>query len=287
MPMLADWMASTYYASMLPDGTLRRDNDLYFNTVGPDYFATAGTRVLAGRDFTASDRDTQNLRCILNRSAGAYFFPQGNALGSSIYDYSQNKLGTPCAVVGIVEDMKFRSLRDAAPRTIYWTFMEAPAPVMPKSLFLLLRTDNPTVAASSARQALSEIVPDAPLLQPITMDEQLRESIGRERAMATLAAAFGALALLLTAVGLYGTLSYQVSRRTREIAIRMAVGADGGRVLRMIVHRAVLLTAAGLLAGIAASLLSMRFIRALLFGVKPTDPAPLAFAAAILLVIAM
>ena len=190
-------------------------------------------------------------------------------------------------MVGIVEDMKFRSLRDAAPRTIYWTFMEAPAPVMPKSLFLLLRTDNPTVAASSARQALSEIVPDAPLLQPITMDEQLRESIGRERAMATLAAAFGALALLLTAVGLYGTLSYQVSRRTREIAIRMAVGADGGRVLRMIVHRAVLLTAAGLLAGIAASLLSMRFIRALLFGVKPTDPAPLAFAAAILLVIAM
>jgi predicted permease len=287
MPMLGGWSASAYYASVLPDGTVRADNSLFFNSVGSNYFTTTGTRILAGRDFTLFDRDIHHRTCILNRSAAEYFFPQGNAVGASVRDYSQRRLGDPCQIVGVVEDIKFTSLRADMPRTIYWTFMEDARPGQRDSLFVVVRTENPNAASTSMRQIMGEMAPQSPLLEPIAMDEQLRESIGRERAMATLAAAFGALALLLTAVGLYGTLSYQVSRRTREIAIRMAVGADQARVLRMIIRRAVLLTAAGLVAGTAASLLSMRFIRSLLFGVKPTDPAPLAFAAAVLVVIAM
>ena len=265
MPMLGGWSASAYYASVLPGGSVKADNALFFNSVGANYFTTIGTRILAGRDFTSSDRDLHHRTCILNRLAAEYFFPQGNAVGASVRDYSQRRLGDPCEIIGVVENIKFTSLRADMPRTIYWTFMEDARPGQRDSLYLLLRANNASAAAASMRQVMGEMAPEAPLLEPIAMDEQLRGSIGRERAMATLAAAFGGLALLLTAVGLYGTLSYQVSRRTREIAIRMAAGADQRQVLRMIIRRAVLLTTIGLIAGMAASLLSMRFIRSLLF----------------------
>ena len=287
MPMLGGWSASAYYASVLPNGAIKADNALYFNSVGANYFATIGSRILAGRDFSSFDRDLHHRTCMLNRSAAEYFFPQGNAVGSSVLNYSQRTLGDPCEIIGVVEDMKFTSLRAEKPRTIYWTFMEDARPGQRDSMYLLVRSNKPTAAAASMQQVMSEMAPQTPLMEPVSMDEQLRDSIGRERAMATLAAAFGALALLLTAVGLYGTLSYQVSRRTREIAIRIAVGADAGRVLRLFVQRALMLTAAGLATGIGASLLSARFMRALLYGIQPNDPAPLVIACVVLLLVAL
>ena len=287
IPMLGDWTASAHYASLLPDGTVREDKDLYFNSVGAAYFSTTGTRVLAGRDVTDHDRDGKHMVCALNRSAAQFFFPQGNAVGSSVHDYSENKLGIPCEIVAIVEDTKFTSLKQAPPRVIYVTLMEAPDfGVDVGRIYLVLRTNNPDSAAAAARQVLRELAPGAPQLAPITMDEQLLDSIGRERAMAILAASFAALALLLTALGLYGTLSYQVNGRAREIAIRMAVGADAGDVVRMVVRRAMVLTLVGLVAGLGAAAFAGPLVKSMLFGVRPLNPQVLAGAAVLLIAIA-
>jgi predicted permease len=287
MPMLGGWTASTHYASVLPNGAVREDQDLYFNNVGANYFTTTGTRILAGRDFTEQDRDSKHIVCALNRSAAQFFFPQGNAIGSSVRDYSENKPGSPCEIVAVVEDTKFTSLKQAPPHVIYVTFMEAPGfGIDVGRFYLVLRTNNPASAAASARQVLRELAPGAPQLVPVTMDEQLLDSIGRERAMAMLAGSFAALALLLTALGLYGTLSYQVNRRTREIAIRMAVGAEAGDVVRMVVRRAMLLTIIGLIAGLCAAGLAAPLVKSMLFGVRPLNPIALIAAAVLLIAIA-
>lgn len=289
IPMLNDWIASTNYASVLKDGSLREDEHLFFNAVGADYFAASGTRILAGRDFQSLDRDSKHMVCALNQSAADYFFPQGNAVGSSVSDYSSKKLGDPCEVIAVVADTKYTNLMQTPPHIVYWTFMENFGEGLGSArweLYLVLRTADPALAAASARQALRELAPGAPALTPITMNEQLRESIGTPIAMASLAVAFALLALLLTALGLYGTLSYQVNRRTREIAIRMAVGADAGDVVRMVVRRALLLTAAGLVLGLIAAGFTAPLLRSMLFGVRPVNPIALAGAAVLLLAIA-
>lgn len=287
IPMLGNWTASTHYASVMPGGSIREAKDLYFNSVGADYFAATGTRILAGRDFQVSDRSNKHLVCALNRSAATFFFPGGSAVGSSVRDYSQNKLGTPCEIVSVVEDTKFTSLKLAAPQVIYLPFMEAPEfGFQEGQLYLVLRTDNPSAAAAAARQILREVAPGTPMLAPIAMDEQLLDSIGRERAMATLAIAFASLALLLTALGLYGTLSYQVNRRVREIAIRMAIGADAADVVRMVVRRALLLTACGLIAGLVGAAFAAPLVKAMLFGVRPVNPVTFVAAGGSLIAIA-
>lgn len=287
IPMLSDWIASAHYASTLADGTLRESKELYYNAVGAGYFGTSGIRLLSGRDFRDSDRDGKHMVCALNRSAAQFFFPAGNAVGSSVYEYSENKRGTPCAIIGVVEDTQYTSLTQTPPRTIYWTFMEAPDQGALAAMHFVLRTSNVAAAAASARQVLRELAPGTPMLEPITMDEQLLDSIGRQRAMAALGSAFASLALLLTAIGLYGTLSYQVNRRTREIAIRMAVGADAGDVVRMVVRRALLLTGVGVGAGLIAAAFAAPLLKSLLFGVKAVNPLALIVAGVLLLVTAL
>jgi ABC-type antimicrobial peptide transport system permease subunit len=157
-----------------------------------------------------------------------------------------------------------------------------PAP----DLFLIVRSSNISAAAEAVRQALREIAPGSPMLPATTIDGQVRASITTERALASLGSAFAGLALLLTAIGIYGTLSYQVNRRTREIAIRMAVGADAAHVVRMVVRRALLLTGAGLAAGLVAAAFAAPLLRSMLFGVRPVNPLALGSAAALLVVIA-
>ncbi|MBV8207992.1 MAG: ABC transporter permease, partial [Acidobacteria bacterium] len=231
IPMLSDWTASAHFASVQRDGTLREAKDLYFNNVGADYFRATGTQVLAGRDFRDTDNSDKHWVCALNRSAANFFFPGSNALGSVIRDFSENKPATPCEIVAVVADTRYTSLKDAVPHVVYLTVMEAPGfGVDVGHLYVILHTSNASIAAASARQVMRELAPGSPMLAPISMDDQLLDSIGRERALATLSVAFASLALLLTAVGLYGTLSYQVNRRTREIAIRMAIGANSAEV---------------------------------------------------------
>ncbi len=154
-------------------------------------------------------------------------------------------------------------------------------------IFLLVRTSNPMVAAQSARKVLHDVAPAAPWQEPVTMQDQIRRSIGRERAVAMLAVFFAVLALLLTGIGVYGLLSYDVVQRTREIGIRLALGAKQSSVLSAVLRQAAVLTIAGLVAGLAFSLALGRFVSSLLFGVRPLDFASYILAAGSLAALAL
>jgi predicted permease len=278
MPLLSGWSSGVHMQSTLPDGSIRDEESLYYNRVGPTYFATAGTRVVAGRDVQFSDRLNAPRVCWIDQSAAAFFFPGGNALGQILTD--GDKPTDRCQVVGVVQDTKYTSLREEPRRILYWPFLQQP---MERSMYVMVRTNNVAAATAEVRRLLHEVVPTAPLLDAITVRDQLNQSIGRERTVALLAVFFGALALLLAATGVYGLLSYHVTRRTREIGVRIALGATRTNILGFVIWRAGLLTLAGLAVGLTASSLVARLLTGLLFEVKPHDPATYVTAAGVLL----
>ena len=278
LPLLAGWRSMTEIQSVLPDGSIRKDQDLSYNRVGPNYFATAGTRVVAGRDVQFTDRLKAPLVCWLNQSAAAFFFPGVDPVGQTLT--SGEKDPDHYQVAGVVQNAKYGSLRESTLRLIYWAALQEP---MENSLRLVVRTDNVEAATTAVRRVLHEMAPTAPVLDAITVREQLHESIGREQVTAILALFFGGLALLLAAVGIYGLLSYQALQRTREIGIRIALGATRGNVLGLVVRRVLLLTVIGLGAGLAAASVVARLFTGLLFEVKPKDPMTYTLAALVLL----
>src|SRR5205823_885778 len=124
VPLLGGWDTITRTGSVLPDGTLRTDKTLHFNEVGPEYFHTVGTAVLSGREFLVSDKNVPLQRCILSRSAAAFFFPQGNAIGSTMKSFATGRIHDLCSIIGVVEDVRHNSLREQNLRMMYWTFTD-------------------------------------------------------------------------------------------------------------------------------------------------------------------
>lgn len=251
---------------------------LAWNDVGPGYFRTMQTRILRGREFVRNERDRS--LCILNQSAVSRLFPQQAAVGEYVRsdDLQQFHKSVACRVIGVAQDAKYASVREQAPPTIYF-------PVNKESggnLVFLLRADSESMAIAAYRKALAEIAPMTPLLRFATLQQQLDDSIGTQRLITLMSQLFGGLALFLSALGLYGLLSSNVTQRAGEIGIRIALGAQRGAVLRMILYEALHLLAAGLLLGSIALLLTVRLIQGMLYGVAPFDPIIL-FATAVLL----
>lgn len=282
-PLIAGWISSTFTKSVLPDGTVRESQDTSFNAVGAHYFAAMGTQMLAGRNFQPGDRSAHPV-CILNASAAKYFFPGRMAVGSYLTS-SVSRKAVQYEVVGVVEDTKYRSLREPSPPMIYTPFMQAEED--DRGLYLLVRANDTAQAALAVRRALQELAPGTPLLPAITMREQVNESIGQERVLAMLSGFFAALGLLLTAIGLYGLLAFQVTRRTTEIGIRMALGAQRTAVIGMVVREAMLLVGAGVVVGLGAAVGASRLISSLLYGTKATNPTIYAAGLVVMITIAM
>jgi predicted permease len=271
VPLLTGWISSTSVRTTGEHGAQRVDDQLSFNTVGPDYFATAGTAVLQGRDVRFSDDHSGEKVCWLNRSSAKYLFPAGDALGKALVEVETGK--PQCVVAGVVQDTKYTSLKAPAPRMIYEPYLQfGDEPFRRQDLFLMIRTDNVQAAVESARRVLREVAPTTPLLDPVTVSQQLHKSIGQEQTTAMLAIFFGALALLLAGIGLYGLLSYQVLQRTREIGVRIALGASRGNVVTLIARDIGLLLGIGVAIGLVASLGVSRVIGGLLFDMRRFDP---------------
>ena len=241
---------------------------LFKNVVGPEYFATAGTRVLAGREFSKFDRFGQAPVCILNQGAASFFFPRQNALGKHVRSTDDAK-GYGCEVIAVVADAKYLSLREPASPTIYYPYEQLPN-------FnwggFITRSNDSSGAVSAFKNALSRVAPDTPLLPPVTMQRQLEDSIGKERLTAALSLFFGGLALLLTSMGLYGLESQRVARRTAEIGLRMALGAQTKDMLWFILREAALIFAVGVPIGLALTFAASHFIGAQLYEISPLDP---------------
>jgi predicted permease len=234
----------------------------WLNGVGPNYFKALDTPVLVGRAFMIGD--AARSVTIVNETTAAQFWPHQNALGSHIV------IGThDCEVIGIVIDAKYLSLRQDIPATAYVPLRMHP----PINFTLHIRVLGETapVIAALTRQ-IRELDRDLPIYNATTMEAQLDNSIALDRLTAALRALFGLVAVMMAAVGLYGVMAYMVAARTREIGIRMALGAGRGRALRQVVRESAVLTGIGVAVGVPAALLASRAVGSFLYGLSATDP---------------
>jgi putative ABC transport system permease protein len=269
----------------------------YCNAVSPEYFKTMGIPLLAGRDFDQRDvryepppSDTPNFPpkyqvAIVNESYAKHYFGDRSPIGRHIGFGINPGTKTPIEIIGVVKDAKYTGVRDDIPRTVYFAFMEndfAGGSVM------YVRTSNrPDAAFGAIRQAARDLDANLPIFNLRTLDHQVDQSLLNDRLVATLSTAFGALATLLAVIGLYGVMAYTVARRTREIGIRMALGAVQGDVVWLVMREVLMLVGSGIVLGLVASWAAGRLIASQLYSVTATDPVTIAAAAGLLLFVAL
>jgi predicted permease len=249
--------------------------------VSERYFETVGMRILFGRRFeTTDDADTPKV-AVVNEAFMRERFGDSEALGYRLDYVEQEQIEGPFTIVGVVRDSKYNNLREEKAEPMVWAPL-AQAPIRISTIALRVA---PGAQAEVARESRSAVTATDPMLMvrgQTTLSAQVERTTARERLLLGLAAAFGGLALLLAAVGLYGTLAHAVARRTREIGVRLALGAQRGTVLGQVVGEALVLAAWGLMAGAPLALGAGYALRNFLFGVEPYDLAALGGASLVL-----
>ncbi len=257
------------------------DNGSRFNAVGPEYFKTLGIPVLAGREFTVSDAPGAPRVAIVNQAFAKKF-----NLGSDVLGKLMGLNDTlNVQIVGLVRDSKYSLVKQPAPPTFFMPYRQFPGF---GSLTFYVRTSGDPVAIQGAIPGVvRNLDPTLPVENLKTLPEQVRNNVFLDHMLGSLALGFAALATLLAAIGLYGVLAYSVAQRTREIGVRMALGADGGRIGRMVLRQVAVMTLVGAPIGIAGAILLGRGAKPLLFGLGDTDPIAIAASGGILTLVAL
>ncbi len=264
-------------------------NVSYRNVITPDWFATYGTRFVAGRDFDDRDRLSSPPVVIVNQTFVRRFLPGANPLGRRVRNPSSapGVIRPWMEVVGIVADATYLSLRAAMPPTMYVPLAQqsAASGYFPAAtLSVRAASGSPLSLTRAVGDAIAQI--DSNIAVTFTpLKQQVEAALVQERVVAMLSGGFSVLALLLSALGLYGLTVYSVNRRRMEIGIRMAVGAAPARVVRLVLGRVAILLGLGVVIGTAASVWASKFIATLLYGLEPRDPATLVSSAVILVAV--
>jgi predicted permease len=257
------------------------DEDMgqHCNTIGPGYFRTLGIPVLKGREFDRSDvtrvstgegTETTFAAVVVNERFARKYFGDADPIGRRIGFGSNPNTPTPMQIVGVVANAKYSDVRDDPPQQLYFPYL---ADDTPGGFTMYVRSSlRPDAALLAAREVIRQLDANLPLSEPRTLEQQLRGALSRERLMATLSSAFGVMATLLAVVGLYGVMAYTVSRRTREIGVRMALGAQARDIRWMVIRESLVLTAAGILLAAPLAWWLSRLVSSQLYGVAPTDP---------------
>jgi predicted permease len=238
----------------------------YVNWVGPGYFSVAGIPLVAGREFTRADTGGRQV-AVINETMAHYFFGNGNALGRHI-GFGKDK--TPVIeIVGVVRDGKYEDLREKITRTVYvpWTQDEG---IDSMSFFVRSAGDGNSLG-SELRGSVASLDRNLPVYGLKTVQAEIDESIYTDRMIAALSTFFGGLATLLAAIGLYGVMAYSVTRRTREIGLRMALGAERGHVVWLVMREVTLLAGIGIAVALPVSYFLGKLVNSQLYGVAPTD----------------
>jgi predicted permease len=243
--------------------------DPYMQFCSPKFFETLKIPILLGRDFTPKDVLGAPKVAIVNEKFAKRYFGHRNPLGRHLGFGIDPGTKTDMEIVGVVGDTKYENMREPVPVELYVPYQQQD---WVDSMTIYVRTSAPPVGFfDTLRRGIRETDSSVPMYEMRTMDENVRNSLVTERLLATLSIVFGALASLLAAIGLYGVMAFMVARRTREIGIRMALGAGGGSVIWLVMREVLVLASAGLAIGLAAALGLTRLVEAQLFGVKPTD----------------
>jgi predicted permease len=251
------------------------------NDVGAHYFATLGTQIFAGRDFAGQDSDVDT--CIVNRAAANQLFPNASGLGQLLYQHVGTTVSgataRACRVVGIVEDAKYSSLRQATPSTVYLPFGANTRRL--QSMTFVIHAHTLTEGESAYRNALHELAPASPEAEPVAFAVQFDEAISVERLLSVLSGFFAAIVMLLSSIGIYGLTASYVDQRTTEIGVRIAFGARRMAVFSMVMKQVFTLLMIGTAVGSCLAILAIHSIKAFLFQVSPASPA--LFGAAVLI----
>jgi predicted permease len=265
------------------DRRIVSDRSVNFNAVSPGFFATVGVRVLAGRDFDQSDYrpagEVGPRSAIVNQAFVKRYLAGRDPIGVRIArggGSSDVKPNSP--IVGVVSDMSYRGLRDNSEQVFFPLFESDDT----GATFYIKVRGAPEQSMPSIRRLVRQDDPRLPILWFRTLDDQVNRSLSTERLLAALSVSFGALALLLSLIGLYGVMSFVVTRRTREIGIRLALGATGASAIRLVLRDAVVMIAGGMVIALPCVAALGKLIQSQLFGVTATDPATVAAAALIL-----
>ncbi len=255
------------------------------NAISPGYFHTVGMTLMAGRDFTTSDTMNRPLVAVINEAMARRYF-QADFAGASPIGRTITMLavqGQPIEIVGIVRDTKFNSVRNEAQPMFYVPLQQFPRTL--RSLEVQTMTAGATIVPA-VRQALLDVSRDIMIRRVTPLSTQVDNRLTPERMIAGLCTCFGLLALLLASIGLYGVMAYGVAQRTNEIGIRIALGAQRGNVLAMILRQSLVVVCIGILIGLPLAWLATRVLAGFLFGLTATDPLTIAGALSLLLAVA-
>jgi len=266
----------------VPGMPVNHDLDTKHNVIGNDYFKTMQIPLVAGRLFDSRDTATSQRVAVISEHMAKTLFPAGSPIGHSYH------IGGPSSpweeqVIGIVKDVKFGDLDEQPEDIDYIPYTQRSYTF---SDFEARYTGDFTSISTEVQQVIHSIDRDLPITHVTTLDEQVARSITNQRLVAQLSAFFGLLAVFLSAIGIYGLMSYVVSRRTNEIGIRMALGAARSNVSWLVMREIVLLVAIGIAIGIPVTLAGSRLVANMLYGLKGTDPVSLTAAVLLLLAVA-
>jgi predicted permease len=262
----------------------------YCNAVSPNYFNTMGIPLVTGRDF--DDRDVRFEAAdpkaqlpaykvaIVNQSFATHYFGERSPVGRHIGFGSNPGTKTPIEIIGVVKDSKYTGVRDEIPRQVFFAFMENDT--VGGAVMYVRTTSRPDAAFGAVRQAVRQLDSNIPIYNLRTLEHQIDQSLLNDRLIATLSTAFGVLATILAVIGLYGVMAYTVARRTREIGVRMALGAVPGDVIWLVMREVLVLVGSGLALGLVASWGLGRVVGSQLYGVTGSDPMTIAGACALL-----
>jgi predicted permease len=249
-----------------------RDRSAMEDYVGPDYFAVVGIPILTGRGIEAQDTATSTRVAVVNEAMVKYFFAGQDPVGRQFRIDDQAWLDKPITIVGVSHDAKDHDndIRNSVKPRFYLAFQQVPDP--DQIVLEAQISGEPSGALANLRSQIKASDPNLPISFIRTLDSLVAESAGDQIALAKLSAFFAGLALLLACIGLYGVMSYTVAGRTREVGLRMALGARRSDVMELVLREAMLLVAIGLVTGIPLALASTRVLHSFLFGLKSTDP---------------
>jgi len=260
------------------------DMNPFYNAVSPAYFETLGMPILAGRDFSPADTHDAAKVGIVNEKFARHFFSDRNPVGRHFGFGGDPGTKTDIEIVGVVTDAKYVNLRDEIPRQVFVPYQQRSG--IPGMTVYVRSRVEPHQMEAAARGAVRELDANLPTFDMRTMEEQLDLSLVFERLVAALATVFAFLATMLAAIGLYAVMAFNVTRRTREIGVRMALGATNASVARMVMNEVLLVLIAGVAIGLPCAFGLTRLVQSQLFGITPNDPLSIGLATAILATIA-
>jgi putative ABC transport system permease protein len=263
----------------LPDA----DDEVHFDRVGPDYFAVVGIPLALGHGIRAEDGPGAPRVAVVNEAMARHYFPGESPIGQTLA--TTDALDEPFEIVGVARDVHDHGLREPVPPRFYLAARQSAGPL--SAFNFEVRAADPEALVAPVREAVRALDPRVTILDLAPLAVKVDNTMGDERLVAKLSAVFGLLALALAAIGLYGVVSYAMSRRTNEIGIRMALGASEGRVLGMVLGETLVLAGVGTAAGLVAIAACARLVASRLYGLTPYDPPTLAAATAILAAVAV